>query len=1334
MRPASLLPLLLGSISCTTAQGPGADTPLDAADSGEHDPAEAVAHPGPDAAAGAQPGTLARIAVHRAQFAPTAAGSLRSRVRLGMSAELDGRGLIAGAGSDELGLATVAYGGLALGRPEPELHDCAPINPAASLCAAGAALDHGLLTEWWVAHAGGLRQGWTLHTPSVGGPIDDPDIVVIEVAPTLGRLLQVDPDGLAATFAGSTGRTWRYGGLAAWDADGHELPAELQNGGGVLQVVVDTAGARWPVTVDPALDTELELTASDGAAGDAFGYALAGAGDVNGDGYDDVVVGARHDDDGGTDSGAVYLYYGSSTGVALSTEQKITASDADAYDDFGQVVAGAGDVDGDGYDDIVVGARYDDDGAYRAGAAYVYYGSATGLAASSEEKLTASDAATADYYGTGVAGGMDLDGDGYDDIAVGASSDDDGAVSSGSVYVYYGGSTRALASSEQKLVASDGDDYDLFGTRLFKGGDLDADGYDELVVGAILDDDGGSDAGAVYVYYGSSTGISAASEQKLVPADLDANDDLGRAAAAGDLDADGYDDLVAPARFDNDGGGVYVYYGSSSGLVEASVQELSASDGQYGDWYGYSVGTVDVDGDGYADIIVGASRWDGDGTNLGAAYVYYGSISGAVAASEEQLTASNASDNLAFGIAVADLGDVDGDDVGDVGVGAYYASSVPTYVGAVYVYNGECETDVDGDGACSGVDCDDNDATIHPGAVEVCNGVDDDCNGDIDDDDVDVDVTTLETFYADADGDGYGDPAAPTEACDVPSGYAEVDTDCDDTDSSIRPDATEGVGDEVDQDCDGAEICYVDADDDGYIDGITTVASSDTDCSDAGEGLASDGTGECDDTDATIHPGATEGVGDEVDQDCDETEICYADADDDGYIDGSTTASSDTDCSDPGEGLATDETGECDDADATIHPTATELVGDEVDGDCDGIELCYTDADDDGFVDRSAGTVASSDADCTDTGEAARDASVGDCDDADASVYPGATELPGDEVDSDCDGAELCYVDGDGDGYTDGTSGVLSEDADCGDVGEATSSAATGDCDDSDATMHPDAEDLVADGVDSDCDGHETCYADADLDGYIDGSTTLTSTDGDCDDAGEADATAPTGECDDENPSIYPGAAEEVGDGIDSDCDGGEICFVDADDDGFVEADGGGVVASVDADCDDAGEGSDADAVGDCDDGDAAVNPGMGELPGDEVDGDCDAMELCFADADDDGYPDFASTVPSADADCQDPGEGTATEPAGECDDTDAGIHPDVADIEGDGIDQDCDGQDATIPEAVSDSPGKGGSCATVAHPTSVWMLLTGLLALVGRRRRVEPSPDLNPADRPWSH
>ncbi|MEC8423223.1 MAG: MopE-related protein, partial [Myxococcota bacterium] len=513
-------------------------------------------------------------------------------------------------------------------------------------------------------------------------------------------------------------------------------------------------------------------------------------------------------------------------------------------------------------------------------------------------------------------------------------------------------------------------------------------------------------------------------------------------------------------------------------------------------------------------------------------------------------------------------------------------------------------------------------------------------------------------------------------------------TDCDDTDASINPGATEVVADGVDSDCDGAELCYSDADEDGYrpVSGATVGSTDDMDCNDAGEAVPSDPATDCDDTDAAINPGASEAIGDEVDSDCDGAEICFVDSDGDAYraIDGTVT-SSDDDCDDAGEAAATMATGDCDDADAAVNPGATEVVADGIDSDCDGAETCYADADLDGYADSAGTTVASADGDCSDGGEADSSVPQTDCDDTSASAYPGATEVTADGTDQDCDGEELCLVDADGDGHAEMTGLTqASSDLSCSAAGLALASQPADDCDDTAVGVFPGATESIADGIDQDCDTTELCYVDADGDGArsADGATVV-SADLTCADAGEADGSA-SADCNDTDASVHPAAVETPADGIDSDCDGAELCYTDYDADGYRPDDPTPAVG--DLACTGPGlVGAGAEA-GDCDDADAAVNPSGIEVVAAGIDIDCNGTELCYLDADSDGYrPDGITTVESELLSCAGPGVATDDAPVGDCDDSSDAIHPDQDDAAGDEVDANCDGAELCFADGDGD-------------------------------------------------
>jgi hypothetical protein len=441
---------------------------------------------------------------------------------------------------------------------------------------------------------------------------------------------------------------------------------------------------------------------------------------------------------------------------------------------------------------------------------------------------------------------------------------------------------------------------------------------------------------------------------------------------------------------------------------------------------------------------------------------------------------------------------------------------------------------------------------------------------------------------------------------------------------------------------------------------------------------------DCDDGDPASYPGAPELVGDEVDQNCDGAELCFADADGDGAHDPySTVPSIDTDCDDAGEAEATAPV-DCDDTDDTVHPGAGEATADGVDQDCDGLERCYVDADDDG---HGTTTTVLADLDCADPFVSNLD---DDCVDDDPSIHPGAPEVVGDEIDQDCDGDELCYLDADRDDARHPTDTFPSGDLDCNDNDEAPASAPV-DCDDTDDEVYPGAVEGVADGIDQDCSGDELCHADTDLDGYG-GDAAVVPGPLDCDDPGTS---ATDDDCDDTDVNQFPGAPEQCNE-ADDDCDGvvdNDIQFVywhrDADGDGYGEA-STGILECI------APEGyvSNAD---DCDDGRAAVNPGVDEVPCNGLDDDCEPLT-----PDDDGSCD-TGTVDT----------GAPTTPGG----TDTGT-PTVSTVPPTDSTPTVPTQTDGTAQAVTAAPaGKGCGCSTPSSSLS-WGGLWVALGLGWSRRR----------------
>ena len=394
--------------------------------------------------------------------------------------------------------------------------------------------------------------------------------------------------------------------------------------------------------------------------------------------------------------------------------------------------------------------------------------------------------------------------------------------------------------------------------------------------------------------------------------------------------------------------------------------------------------------------------------------------------------------------------------------------------------------DADGDGFTQTEDCNDSDSVIFPGAEEICDGVDNDCDGSIDED-----VTT--TYYQDIDGDGFGDVNTTQASCQVSDGWVFNGTDCDDTESSVYPGASERC-DGVDNDCDGeidegvVEIWYSDLDGDGFGD-----PDAPSEGCDPPSGYVVDDT-DCNDQSPSVYPGASE-ICDALDNDCDGvvdegvTSTFYADSDGDGYGDPAVAVE---DCE--ASSAYVDNDDDCDDTSDGVHPAATELcngIDDDCDDDLDDLDddiadatLWYIDYDGDGY-----GSDLLSETACAQPPNYVENAD--DCDDTEPSTYPGAEELCND-LDDDCDGdidegtsgPTTWYEDADEDGYGD-PDGMTSE------ACESPSGYADNDedCDDEDADINP-AVSEECNGYDDDCDGEadssSVCPCDVE---YYDGDT-----------------------------------------------------------------------------------------------------------------------------------------------------------------------------------------------------------------------------------------------------
>ena len=342
-------------------------------------------------------------------------------------------------------------------------------------------------------------------------------------------------------------------------------------------------GAVWILFMndDATVDVEQKISDTEGffdgllEDNDQFGSAVAELGDLNGDGLRDIAVGAPLDDDGGTDHGAIWILFLNADGTVLFV-QKISELEGgftgilEDNDQFGGAVANIGDLNNDGVFDLAVGARLSDDGGGDRGAVWILFMNRDGTVLGSQKISDISGEfdeplVDGDYFGSSVAGIGDLDADGIEDIAIGAIGDDDGGIDRGALWILFM-NTDGTVRFEQKISENNGNfgggltDGNHFGSAVTGIGDFNEDGTLDIAVGADQDDDGGSNRGAVWILFLESDGeiiskskISSTAGNFVGPL-LD-GDQFGSALAdVGDLDIDGNLDISVGARLDDDGG------------------------------------------------------------------------------------------------------------------------------------------------------------------------------------------------------------------------------------------------------------------------------------------------------------------------------------------------------------------------------------------------------------------------------------------------------------------------------------------------------------------------------------------------------------------------------------------------------------------------------------------------------------------------------------------------------------------------------------------------------------------------------------------------------------
>jgi hypothetical protein len=411
------------------------------------------------------------------------------------------------------------------------------------------------------------------------------------------------------------------------NSDGYD---DVVVGAAKYQLQVYKEGAAFVFYGSPqGLSAIPDWVVGSGFSGTRFGHAVSGAGDLNCDGYDDVVIGApEHKNEAQTFKvGAVFVYYGGQYGLNHTPNWSYSSDVKDSQ--FGYAVGSAGDLNGDGCDDLIVGSRWYSNGQSNEGALYVFHGSPSGLDLTHTWKVEGEQASTLLGSAVGTAG--DVNGDGYDDILAGAPGYESSQSEEGRVYVYHGSAAGLGDIADWTL---DGEQMSAaLGSAVGTAGDVNGDGYDDIVIGATHFDNlvGQVDEGTAMIYYGSADGLDKTNRWQVYGGQENSGFGIS-VSSAGDVDDDGYDDIIVGAHnYTNDQpyeGVAFLFRGGISG--PSTTADWMAEGDKNDTWFGFSVaGAGHVNLDDFDDIIIGAPLYRRDEkVIMGRAFTYHGLESG----------------------------------------------------------------------------------------------------------------------------------------------------------------------------------------------------------------------------------------------------------------------------------------------------------------------------------------------------------------------------------------------------------------------------------------------------------------------------------------------------------------------------------------------------------------------------------------------------------------------------------------------------------------------------------------------------------------------------------
>lgn len=418
----------------------------------------------------------------------------------------------------------------------------------------------------------------------------------------------------------------------------------------------------------------------------AFGWSMSNAGDVNGDGFEDMIVSAidySNPEETNGEEGKLALYYGGPDGLETEPTWEFESNNDSSVLGFS---TSGGDLNGDGFSDVVVGCLQWTGEEYNEGRIYLWYGSETGLNAGEPDWSLDFDQVFA-LLGSGVALDGDINGDGYNDLFLSAKMWDEPEIEEGKTWLYWGSPDGPVESGWSWQANQDGA---ISGFPVNYAGDINADGFDDVIIGANQYDFDEIDDGLAVAFYGSETGLAAEPDWMMSSGQKKCN--FGHwVDGAGDVNGDGYDDVVVSALlYESDSashneGRIFVYHGSATGLSNEVnwFGEINQAEAQFG----YScAGAGDINNDGFDDVIGGAKYWTNGELNEGGAFVWFGSPSGL-----EIDYCFSAEGNQAegyFGRHVGGDADYNNDGYSDFFVGAYRYTEILEADGKAFAYNG----------------------------------------------------------------------------------------------------------------------------------------------------------------------------------------------------------------------------------------------------------------------------------------------------------------------------------------------------------------------------------------------------------------------------------------------------------------------------------------------------------------------------------------------------------------------------------------------------------------------------------------------------------------------